>query len=228
MDKRKKSPRIGLVTIGQSPREDIMADMKRILPPDVRIMERGALDDLTRHEIEKLAPGRDEFPLITRLRDGSSVVVGKKKILPLLKARIAALESQGVNLSVLLCTGDFPDLESRRLLLVPSRILFFSVVSILRKGKVGVLVPLSEQKQKITARWQKTGLEVAVEVASPYGTPSDMEKASRIIKGQNVDLVVLDCLGYSLEMKRAVEDFTEKPVLLPRSILARFIWELAS
>jgi protein AroM len=57
----------------------------RLLNRDVRIVERGALDGLPRPEILKLAPEKGDLPLITRLRHGSPVVVGKKKMLPLLK-----------------------------------------------------------------------------------------------------------------------------------------------
>jgi protein AroM len=43
---------------------------------------------------------------------------------------------------------------------------------------------------------------------------------------KNVDLIVLDCIGYTLKMKEKLKEMTGKPVLLPRSILARVIREL--
>ena len=42
--------RIGAVTIGQSPRSDVMVDIKPILGPDIEIVEAGALDGLGKEE----------------------------------------------------------------------------------------------------------------------------------------------------------------------------------
>ena len=70
---------IGLVTIGQSPRSDVVPDMATILGPGVEIREAGALDGLARSEIDALAPTGDDEILVTRLRDGSSVFLGKPK-----------------------------------------------------------------------------------------------------------------------------------------------------
>ena len=50
---------IGLVTIGQSPRSDVVPDMAAILGPAVEIREAGALDGLARSEIDALAPTGD-------------------------------------------------------------------------------------------------------------------------------------------------------------------------
>src|SRR5688572_33491680 len=100
-----RGPVVGLVTIGQSPRVDVVPDMAAILGPGVDIREAGALDGLARAEIDALAPTGDDEILVTRLRDGTSVFLGKPKIVHLVEARIAALESDGATLSALLCTG---------------------------------------------------------------------------------------------------------------------------
>ena len=39
---------LATITIGQTPRTDVVPAMRRILPDDVRIVEYGALDGLTR------------------------------------------------------------------------------------------------------------------------------------------------------------------------------------
>src|SRR5207244_4076304 len=114
--------RIGMVTVGQAPRADIVPDMAALLP-DVDILEAGALDGLDRAAIARLAPEGDDEILVTRLADASSVFVGKSHVLPRVKARIAALEDQGVALTVLLCTGAFPRMAARRPLLEPQQVL---------------------------------------------------------------------------------------------------------
>ena len=47
-------PVVGLVTIGQSPRPDIVPDMAAIIGPGVDIREAGALDGLSRADVEAL------------------------------------------------------------------------------------------------------------------------------------------------------------------------------
>src|SRR5438477_9211152 len=98
--------RIGMVTIGQAPRVDVVPDMAELLGP-VEIVERGALDGLTRDEIAPLAPGAGDEVLVTRLRDGTPVFVAKRHVTPLVQRRIDELEAAGATLTVLLCTGAF-------------------------------------------------------------------------------------------------------------------------
>jgi hypothetical protein len=112
---------VGLITVGQAPRSDVVPDMAAILGGDVEIVEAGALDGLTREQIAPLAPEGDDEILVTRLADGSSVFVGKTKMIPRIEAKIAALEDRGVALNVLLCTGEFPKLRARRPFLEPQQ-----------------------------------------------------------------------------------------------------------
>src|SRR2546422_953146 len=80
---RPMKPRVGMVTIGQAPRVDVVPAMADVLGPDVEIIERGALDGLGGDEIAQLAPESDDEVLVTRLTDGSSVFVGKRGVTPL-------------------------------------------------------------------------------------------------------------------------------------------------
>ena len=50
-------PRLGAVTIGQSPRTDIIPDLRTVLGAEVEIVEAGALDELAPDEIRALASG---------------------------------------------------------------------------------------------------------------------------------------------------------------------------
>jgi protein AroM len=72
--------RVGTLTIGQSPRNDIIPDLKEILGKEVELIEKGALDGLSGEEINELSPKPGDYPLVTRLKDGIEVKVGKKYI----------------------------------------------------------------------------------------------------------------------------------------------------
>ena len=53
-----------------------------------------------------------------------------------------------------------------------------------------------------------------------------VEAAAREIAKTDADLVLLDCIGYTAEMKRMVAKITGKNVILSRTILARAVMEL--
>ena len=69
--------KIGAITIGQSPRVDLMPDMEKIFMDSIEVIQMGGLDGLTKEEIETFTPqGPDDHVLVSRLRDGSSVTFG--------------------------------------------------------------------------------------------------------------------------------------------------------
>ena len=107
---------LGLVTIGQSPRDDVLPQMLPFLPEAVGIRQAGALDGLSREQLANLRPGPGDYVLHTRLRDGSAVTVSRERIVSLLQRCIGELEDGGANPILLLCTGEFPSLRSRALL----------------------------------------------------------------------------------------------------------------
>jgi len=216
---------VGLVTIGQSPRDDVVGEMRAIFGQRIKVAQRGALDGLAAVEIASLKPGKADFPLITRLGDGSSIVVGKKAVYPLLQRTINDLEKSGVNMIGLLCTDEFEGLESRGLLLRPCRILIHLIASVVQKGTLGVFVPLNEQKQEARVKWGRTGLRIVVEALHPYQVSEEGKGAIERVRGERADLIILDCIGYPLKTKENISAVTNKPVLLPRTALARMICE---
>ena len=65
-------PVIAMLTIGQTPREDIAGDLRQLLPAGWELRQYGALDGLTRAEAEQLCgyEGRGEL-LVTRMAGDS-------------------------------------------------------------------------------------------------------------------------------------------------------------
>jgi len=62
--------------------------------------------------------------------------------------------------------------------------------------------------------------------ASPYIDDGRLEMVAREIKDLEGNFIVLDCMGYTKEMKDMVAKITGKRVILPRTLLARSIMEL--
>jgi len=216
-----------LVTIGESPREDVVPEIMMLLERQAECLIKGALDGLSRKQREKLRPGKTDFGLITRLKDGSTAVVGRKKIFPLLRKKIAEFESLDVRLVALLCTDKFRRLGRKfgtsGVVLHPYRILRSEVAERLKEGALGVFVPLENQRKEAKKKWAKAGRRVVVEALHPYvKAGKDLEEIERMRKGR-IGLIVLDCIGYSGKTKVRIERLAGVPVLWPRESLANEI-----
>ena len=221
-------PVIGLVTIGQSPRSDVVPDMAAVLGPGIDIREAGALDGLPRSEIQALAPTGDDEILVTRLADGSSVFVGKQKIVGLVEQRIAALERRGVALTALLCTGAFPRLRATRPLIQPHPVLLGTLRGLSWPGRLGVLTPSVPHVPQTEARWRRDGFDAVVAPLSPYEEedPSALRRAADAMRAGGVGLVVMDCMGFRRKSRDELRGLTGVPVILANLLVARLIAEI--
>ena len=113
---------LGTVTIGQSPRPDLIPEMKEMLGQDVVIIEAGALDGLTLDEVKELYPEPGDYVLITRMADGTAVKIAEKHILPKMQEQITNLVKKGAEVVTLVCTGEFPDFDCPRLVVKPQKV----------------------------------------------------------------------------------------------------------
>jgi protein AroM len=222
----RKNLKVGLVTIGQSPRTDVTPTLREIVGSEVQFIEKGALDDLTNKEIEKFAPIARDYVLVTRLRDGTSVKVAKRHILPRIQKCIEELEKMNIDLTLLLCTGEFPKIETKKLLIVPDKLISTIVWTILDHGKLGVVVPERKQIPMLRRKWKNRRVSLVLTTANPYGGIKALEEAATFLAEENVDLIVLDCIGFTLKIKELFRNLTKKPIILPQTILGRILKEL--
>jgi protein AroM len=215
---------IGFLTIGQSPRTDITSDLPESLR-SLKIVEAGALDDLTTEQIESLKPDESETLYVSRLRNRTEVVIARERLLPLLDQKIKLLRQDGAESIVLLCSGKL-NLESEGMIIFPSRILESAVQSLLNgRGRLGVLVPEETQVRDAIEAWSTFADEIEALCFSPYGDSMDSLQASARAFADR-DLIVLDCIGYSSEHRTIVRTLSRKPVISARTIMFRFLEEL--
>jgi len=215
-------PVIACVTIGQSPREDAVPELQRFVP-HARFIEAGALDRLDDVAIAAIGPTGGDFPLVTRLRDRRSVVVGEHAITPLVQDAIRRVEDEA-DLVIVLCTGEFA-VSCRKPLLFPGRILASTVTAVHGGRPVAILAPHESQVAPVGDRWRARGVEATVLAASPYAN-TNFEAIGRRARDAGAALVVMDCLGHSLAMKSAVASASGLPTILVRSLVARVAAEL--
>jgi protein AroM len=219
--------KVGLITIGQSPRPDVTADMAPLLGGDVVLLERGALDGLSRTEVRELSPGKGMMPLCTRLRDGSEVIIAEEKIVPRVAALVADLNANGASLILLLCVGAFPEFESSCLVVYPQRIVTRWVEGLIgKKHRLGLVVPILEQREWARGVFDHITRHITITDASPYGDRGPLSRASLALKEADCDLIVMYCMGFNRELVREFREVTGKPVLVPSSLVARTAAEL--
>lgn len=220
--------KIGAITIGQAPRVDVTCDIMDIFDGKIELLQRGGLDGLTREEIAKFAPQEGDYVLVSRLTDGTSVTFAERYILDNLQRGIDELEAAGVTLIMVFCTGAFPaSLRAHVPMVFPCDVLHKVVPLLSKRSSIAAVTPSPLQLEQNTAKWSGYVNRCVSVAASPYGDWASLERAAEQIREMDdVDVVVLDCIGFTQEMKRMFAEKTGKLVVLPRTLLARVISEV--
>ena len=226
--------RVGLLTIGQAPRRDNLAlEVGDILGPSIDLVERGALDGVDREHVEALGvTPNGGMPLATQMTDGRPVVVDEIAITPLLNEQIRQLErGDGVEATLLMCTGPFPQLYHGRPLLQPHAALFRAAAGMAGDHQLTSLTPLAGQVEFSRHSWLRAGVtHIELLVADPYGPDpfGAVTAAASAARLHGSQFLYMDCFGYDLAMKEAARRAFQGPVLLARSLAARLFSEIVA
>lgn len=218
--------RIGIITIGQSPRPDVIGEIQRVLGGGYEIVEKGALDDYSPEELGKMKLKPGERLLVTRLRNGQEAKVSHEFISSKIQNCVDYLEEKNIEVILLLCTGKFPEFNSKHLIIQPSEIVRGTVAASLRRGKLAVILPAKEQIPKMALDSYGSELKVYYDSASPYGSISEIENMAKRVSKENVDLVFLNCMGFTYRMKLIVKEITKKPVIQSSALVGRVLMEV--
>lgn len=215
--------RITFITLGQTPRSDLVPEIVDALPRAVAVEELGALDEIAPGEIARLAPDASDHALVTRLRDGSQVEIGKQWLVVRLQELLDSAPTGPNEARVLLCTGDFSSLRSDGLFLDAQHLVDHGVDALCHSAaSVGLVVPLARQ---VAEHHYETpsGQELHAAVASPYGD-DDFEAVGRSLT--QCDLIVMHCMGYTATQRDTVAAAAGRPVLLARRLVSAALSQL--
>lgn len=207
-----------LLYIGQTPREDITSPVRSGLPPETEVREYGFLDGASAEELDALRADEDEPCLVTRLRDGQSVTLSEKRLLPYARRALKRAEAEGAEIAVLMCTGEFPPLGGSIPLLTAHQ---------LTHGRddlplpLGVVAPEKRQEEQMRKWWGRTG--PMLDFASPYGAAERIAEAAERLTSLGARAICLDCMGYSEEQAELVAQRTGLPVFTPRRAVTQAI-----
>lgn len=218
--------RIGVITIGQSPRPDVIGEIVRVLGKGYEVVETGALDDETVEELRKIKFNPGERLLVTRLRDGQEIKISHELVVSKIQGCVDFLEKKKVEVILLLCTGKFPEFNSKHLIIQPSEIVRGTVAASIRRGKLAVILPAREQIPKLRSDAYGAEVKVYYDSASPYGSIEELKEMAKRVKKEDVDLVFLNCMGFTYEMKSIVREITKKPVIQSSALVGRVLQEI--
>jgi len=213
--------RVAFVTIGQSPRSDVLPDILKETRTPFEVTEQGALDGLTDTEIVNLAPRPGEERLVTRLRDGREVLLGKPAIDRRLHEILVELDHGGFDLLVLLCTGHFTPFRLRTPFIEPQHTVDHFVQGLAYGAeRIGILLPNVAQIDEFHGI---PGMAIKAAGASPYQAESEAVMREAGASLADTDIILMHCIGYTEAMRKVVKQAANRPVLVSRQLVAHAI-----
>ncbi|OZI19708.1 hypothetical protein CAL26_19175 [Bordetella genomosp. 9] len=223
------NPLLGTITIGQAPRADITPILQAALPAGVRARHVGVLDGVSASDIaSRYAPRPGQPLLVTRLLDGNPVILDKAAIQGALAGKIAELEASGCTVILVLCTGEFHGLTTRRAWLVePDRIVPPAAAALAGERQVGIIVPLAEQAASEAGKFSMLARAPLCEAASPYDEdPRPLEAAARTLRDRGARMLLMDCMGFVEAHRAAARRASGLPTVLSNALIAKLVAEL--
>ncbi len=215
------------VTIGQSPRDDLVPELLSIIGRhNFNYTEIGLLDDLSSLEIQEMKPHKGDKVLVSKLRSGEQVILSHEKVEKALN-NLTKKESS-YDAVFLLCTSEFELLVKKhgnKTVIMPSLILKKFLESFSPFDSLGVVVPESSQIDNAIQRWKEIAKNVSAVHLSPYldSDKSEWEKASRFFQERKVNYIVMDCMGYSVSHSQKLSELSNLPVFAARVIAGNFL-----
>jgi protein AroM len=219
---------LGTLTIGQAPRPDVVPIIDRHVSADIRRIHRGVLDGLSHAEIAaRYRPAPGEAVLVTRLQDGTEIELSRQQMRDGVQAALAALEAEGCDAILLLCTGTFEDLACHKAWLVePDHIIPGMVAGLIERRQLGVIVPIASQIGSESGKWRALPCPPVFAAVSPYGdTPDAVLDAGKQLKAQGAAAILLDCIGFTERHREALLPL-DLPVILSNAVAAKAVGEL--
>lgn len=219
--------RIAFVTIGQTPRSDIvpemMAEIAAGLETQPSYEEFGVLDGFKGADLEAFRAKDGEHSFATRLASGEEIVSSKARTEERLNELLAEIDGRGFDIVVLLCTGTRIDPLKNTLVVEAQRIVDATVEALAASCRnLGVILPLERQVAEFGQRHVFAGNPTIVS-ASPYSGGGMATGAKGVA---DCDLVVMHCMGYTAAMLDEVRGAVDAPVLLSRRVVAGVVRQM--
>ncbi len=217
---------LGILTLGQTPRHDI-EQLFTTCMPGVPTIIVGGLDNTEQDVIETLSSKKDDYPLLVILADTTTRQVPMQHLVPLLEEAAYTLSKQGADFVLLMCMGNFANLNSPVPVIYPGRLVSSLIASLFPSGRLGIIIPNAEQKTPAHAAWESRGFESIIKAASPRD-PSLLYHQADQFRDEELDCIVLDCMGFNREQADEVQRRSGHRVICPQSLVAKICSEITA
>ena len=90
--------------------------------------------------------------------------------------------------------------------------------------RIGIVTPVKAQAPAAEAKWREDGFTPAVTWAAPHDS-IQMRHAAKAMCGDDLEVVVLDCMGHNESYRADFARLCGRPTLLAQSLVARIAGE---
>ncbi len=134
---------------------------------------------------------------------------------------LAALDADGFDLLVLLCTGQFTRFDLRTPFIEPQHTVDHFVQGLAYGAeRIGILLPNAAQIDEFHGI---PGVAIKAAAASPYVAQPEAALRDAGAALADCDIIVMHCIGYSEAMRQVVKQASGRPVLVSRRLVASAI-----
>jgi DNA-binding NarL/FixJ family response regulator len=209
--------KVAFVSVGQTPRFDLVPDLLAQLDLPIAATEFGCLDGLSDEEITALAPHPSEQAIVSRLADGSDIVLSKPSMAERMAQIVSRFAPSDFDLVVILTTGLFRDFESRCPTVNAQRAIESGILSLASQGTaVGLIQPLAQQVDEIALPALS-----AYRVLKSHASPGDKGALARaLVDLAESEIIVLNSVSFTDADRMMVTRASGKPVVLARRLVA--------
>ncbi|MFT2092198.1 AroM family protein [Paraglaciecola sp. 2405UD69-4] len=220
-----KSFTLGILTLGQAPREDIVPTFQAILGGNTNYVQAGALDGLSLTQIAELKTNNAREGIETRLLGGDSVLVQKQQLIDKLKLKATQLATR-CDISFLLCSGRFPELKQSHPFLLQPIDYLKPIVKSAATGRCLCIIGPESDMEMAPSQWRECAGEVVTAAASPYDHFELLAGAAKRAKAIGADIIFMDDMGFTETQRQLVRTVSGVSTINATSLFARIIEEI--
>ena len=208
--------------LGQTPRNDWLDPIQRLVGDSVEVVQHGCLDGLSYEDILALDQRADDHMLATALpaAGGKRVTFAKRHVLDRMQENLDKVAAEGADIVAVCCSEKWPVSYT----FDGQWIEVFSVMHDLvtgmgYRGKGVVFYHVEGQKQATIDRWADVEDQDFIYLADGR-SDAEHEAIMQELEKASYEYAVLDCFGFSLELRDQIQKRLGIPAYLPLTALA--------
>jgi len=212
---------IAFVSIGQTPSlavdEMVIPICQQNIGKEIEISQFGVLDGLEGENLDAMRAKEGEASFSARLSNKQEIVISQAKTEAKLNQMLAEIDKGNFDLIILLCTGTNIEVKISTLMVEAQKMVDGTIEALAGSAQnIGMILPLERQLAEFASK-HDFSFTPKLAAISPY---SDEGLAEKLQSLQSCDLVIMHCMGYSIEMHDKVRAVLNCPVLLARQMVA--------